>query len=275
MRSSEPGRQVGAAIVDASGSVLALGSNEVPHVGGGAPWEEDGRGGREFEVAETESNRVHQEAIADRLAGALLEHVGSQFGDELPDELRAGLLSVLLANGLADLTEYGRAVHAEMHALLDAVRRGVPVAGAVLHTTTFPCHNCAKHIIAAGIERVVYIEPYTKSKAGPLHGDAITIARSGPEPGKVAFEPFVGVAPRRYLELFDAEERVRRGHLARKDHNGRVQRFDRRSAVPVCADAEPEGLRPALPGYRQRELIALEHYRSLTDPDVPDETTGG
>ncbi|MDN3612645.1 hypothetical protein QWZ16_23945 [Vibrio ostreicida] len=26
----------------------------------------------------------------------------------------------------------------------------------------FPCHNCAKHIVASGIKRVVYVEPYPK-----------------------------------------------------------------------------------------------------------------
>ncbi|MEJ7655371.1 MAG: deaminase [Chloroflexia bacterium] len=46
-------------------------------------------------------------------------------------------------------------MHAEMSALLDAGRRGVPVQGATLYTTTFPCHNCARHIVGAGIDRVV------------------------------------------------------------------------------------------------------------------------
>lgn len=263
MRSSEPGRQVGAAIVDEYGSVLALGSNEVPRFGGGAPWEEDGDGGREFEVARTETNRSHQEQLAQRLTEVVLGHVTPDLPAERADELRERLPAALRDGGIAELTEYGRAVHAEMHALLDAARRGVSVADAVLYTTTFPCHNCTKHIVAAGIRRVVYVEPYPKSKAGSLHGDAITVASSQPEPGKVRFEPFVGVAPPRYLELFDAQERARRGHMARKDRAGRVQTFDPRSAVPVFKDAEPEELRPALPAYRQRELIALDHYRSL------------
>jgi cytidine deaminase len=211
LRSAELGRQVGAALVDASGSVLALGTNEVPHTGGGAHWEDDGRGNREFEMMEKESNRVHQEAIAERLERAVLDLlIGGQLVEpEQVSSLQPTLRSVLLDNGLADLTEYGRAVHAEMHALLDAARRGVPVEGASLHSTTFPCHNCAKHIVAAGIRRVVYIEPYTKSKAAPLHGDSITISRSVTDDEKVAFEPFVGVAPRRYLELFGAEARER------------------------------------------------------------------
>ncbi|NVB42866.1 hypothetical protein G6O69_33910 [Pseudenhygromyxa sp. WMMC2535] len=71
--------------------------------------------------------------------------------------------------------------------------------------TSFPCHNCAKHIVAAGISQVVYIEPYEKSKALDLHDDAITTVESSvpsPDSTKVSFAPFVGVGPRRYFDLF-------------------------------------------------------------------------
>ncbi|TMQ08861.1 MAG: hypothetical protein E6J90_35770 [Deltaproteobacteria bacterium] len=40
-------------------------------------------------------------------------------------------------------------------------------------TSLITCHNCAKHIVASGIRRVVYVEPYVKSQAVQLHGDAI------------------------------------------------------------------------------------------------------
>lgn len=43
--------------------------------------------------------------------------------------------------------------------------------GCEMFTTTFPCHICAKHIIAAGIKAVYYIEPYEKSLAIELHDD--------------------------------------------------------------------------------------------------------
>ena len=33
-----------------------------------------------------------------------------------------------------------------------------------MYMTTFPCHNCAKHIIASGIINVYYIEPYAESE---------------------------------------------------------------------------------------------------------------
>ena len=42
-------------------------------------------------------------------------------------------------------------VHAEQNAICDAARRGVPLAGANVYITHFPCINCAKILAAAGI----------------------------------------------------------------------------------------------------------------------------
>ncbi len=71
-------------------------------------------------------------------------------------------------------------------------------------TAHVPCHNCAKHIVAAGVSRVVFVEPYPKSKALEFHDDSIVYADSdaGIDDRLVRFEPFVGVGPRRFFELF-------------------------------------------------------------------------
>src|SRR5882757_10653799 len=83
-----------------------------------------------------------------------------------------------LANcAVLDLTEFGRVVHAEMCAICDAARLGRSVKGATLFVTTFPCHNCAKHILAAGLDRVVYMEPYPKSHVDQLHKNEIEIEK--------------------------------------------------------------------------------------------------
>src|SRR5690606_19175210 len=91
-----------------------------------------------------------------------------------------------------DAIEYGRMVHAEMNAITDAARVGHAIRGATLYCTTFPCHICAKHIIASGIARVVYLEPYPKSLAQELHEDALEVdgQRTGKydEYNKVNFE---------------------------------------------------------------------------------------
>ena len=60
-----------------------------------------------------------------------------------------------------------------MDALLSAARSGAKTGGTRLYVTTFPCHNCARHIVSAGVGEVRTFEPYLKSQAIPLHGDAI------------------------------------------------------------------------------------------------------
>ncbi|MNT68962.1 hypothetical protein D3C72_2072320 [compost metagenome] len=95
-----------------------------------------------------------------------------------------------------------------------------------MYTTTYPCHNCARHIIASGISRVVYIEPYEKSLAMKLHADAIST--DGKTVGKVIFENFEGVSPTRYTTLFSFNNR-------RKNDAGAAVRFlQKKEASPVA-----------------------------------------
>ena len=129
------------------------------------------------------------------------------------------------ASKIGDLTEYGRVVHAEMEALLFCARNAVDARDATLYTTTFPCHNCAKHIIAAGIGKVVYVEPYPKSKAIDFHDDAITQEESA-NSHMVAFVPFVGIGPRKFFDLFSM--RLSAGfELVRKKQDGSVFNWQR------------------------------------------------
>ena len=282
LRSAELGRQVGAAIITSGGSVIAVGANEVPTYGGGSHWEEEGPGNRDFEIGDIDTNREQFDELAHRLAGGVVERTDDIIGgldvsdkkvaaalEQLRTKLAAALPDDLRSAGLKDLTEFGRAVHAEMSALLDAGRRGIAVQGATLHTTTFPCHNCARHIIGAGIDRVVFIEPYTKSRAEQLHDDSVAIARADRVDGKVNFVPFVGVAPRRYGEWFDAAARERLGHVARKDDSGRKQKFEKKLALPVFIDGGLAPFRPAIREYRMKELLALEHFDHHHGDGVP------
>ncbi|WP_339916420.1 deaminase [Photorhabdus stackebrandtii] len=64
-------------------------------------------------------------------------------------------------------------MHAEIEAILACARSNVSIYNGILYCTTFPCHNCAKHIVASGIRRVIYIEPYPKSKVFDFHPDSI------------------------------------------------------------------------------------------------------
>lgn len=60
-----------------------------------------------------------------------------------------------------------KAVHAEQNAIAWAARNGVPLLGATCYTTHQPCLVCARLIVSAGIERVVYREEY-RDPAGLL-----------------------------------------------------------------------------------------------------------
>src|SRR5262249_20727507 len=121
-----------------------------------------------------------------------------------------------------DVIEYFRSVHAEMAALVDAARRGISVRKGIMYATTFPCHECAKHIVAAGIKRVVYIEPYPKSRALELFEDAIALDQTSDK--RTTFESFGGIAPRKYPELFEL------GSLKRKDPSGRKSNWTYKKA---------------------------------------------
>jgi deoxycytidylate deaminase len=127
---------------------------------------------------------------------------------------KTNALFKLLGESMAtEVSEYGRVVHAEMVAICDAARNGKRLHRTHLYTTTFPCHNCTKHIIAAGISKVTYLEPYPKSKAKELHPDEIEIERSSPT--RVSFVPFLGISPYRYRDIFEKGSRKRDGKALR------------------------------------------------------------
>jgi cytidine deaminase len=228
LRSAEMGRQVGAAISTDAGDIIAVGTNEVPKAGGGLYWSDDKPDRREF-VEGFDSNDQHKRnLVADTLrslqtAGWLNMERSTQPIQQLVEESMKP--DVLGSDAqFRGLIEFGRAVHAEMAALVDAARRGVGISGASLFITTFPCHLCARHIVAAGIDRVFFIEPYAKSLTAELYPDSIAV--ESPQAGvkQVVFEPFVGVAPRQYMSLFTA--------LDRKRSDGTVIQFVPAGAIP-------------------------------------------
>ncbi|RHW40985.1 ComE operon protein 2 [Neobacillus notoginsengisoli] len=53
-----------------------------------------------------------------------------------------------------------RTIHAEMNALLQCAKFGVPTEGADIYVTHFPCLQCSKAIIQAGIKTVYYASDY-------------------------------------------------------------------------------------------------------------------
>jgi hypothetical protein len=89
-----------------------------------------------------------------------------------------------------------------MAALQNAHRHGTPVDGCTIYTTSFPCHICAKHILSAGLRRVVYIEPYPKSRAKGFYPEAIRVDGENAGADPVVIDPFIGVGPNLYQQLF-------------------------------------------------------------------------
>ncbi len=53
-----------------------------------------------------------------------------------------------------------RTIHAETNAIIQAALHGVSTRGATCYVTHFPCINCTKVLINAGITRIVYAEAY-------------------------------------------------------------------------------------------------------------------
>ncbi|MFC4320848.1 ComE operon protein 2 [Litchfieldia salsa] len=53
-----------------------------------------------------------------------------------------------------------RTIHAEMNALLQCAKFGVPTSGAEIYVTHFPCLQCCKSIIQSGIKAVYYAQDY-------------------------------------------------------------------------------------------------------------------
>lgn len=203
-------RQVGAAVTSATGELLATGWNDVPSSGGGlygkpplyARLTEERADERCYALAGAKChNDLEKRTIAEKIVETLVKESVLIF-----ENSETAVQAIMKDSRVKDLIEFSRAVHAEMHAILGASRvAGDRVVGGKIYVTTYPCHSCARHIVAAGILEIYYIEPYRKSLAIRLHSDALT--ESIDRTGYVKLMQFDGVAPRRFIDLFDAGSR--------------------------------------------------------------------
>ncbi|GEQ41374.1 competence protein ComEB [Tetragenococcus halophilus] len=53
-----------------------------------------------------------------------------------------------------------RTIHAEMNAILQCAKFGIPTDGADIYVTHFPCLQCTKMILQAGIKKIHYLTDY-------------------------------------------------------------------------------------------------------------------
>lgn len=225
LRSADLSRQVGAVIANAYGDVIATGANDVPKFGGGLYWppksDECESDQRDYMLG-NDSNETEKKEIILKIMRKL-----KPGPEETDEELISAGKELLKDTGLLNITEYGRAVHAEMEAILSAARNGISIRGATLYSTTYPCHNCAKHIVAAGIVQVKYVEPYPKSYATKLHGDSIE-ADGKKHYQKVHFESFVGIGPRKFVDVFSTA--LSRGRNLERKRDGNLIEWHRNDA---------------------------------------------
>lgn len=252
MRSGCLSRQVGAAIMR-DGVILATGRNDVPKNEGGLYCEDD-------DLNDQRCFKLHGHlCYSNRKKESFL----SQFAEQLKnngfkeENIKNAIASLEKTQMFKSITEYTRAVHAEMDAITSYARLGGSgIRGSTLYCTTLPCHHCAKLILAVGIKRVVFIEPYDKSLSYDLYRDSIAIDQSqNQEINKLHMEIFSGVAPKSYGRLFLYHDR--------KDSSGRLKSFNPREALPRSA--------PQVDRFIDYELKILDMIENLVDSDFNDQ----
>ena len=237
-------RQVGAAIYSADGELISVGWNDVPKSGGGLYAAENG--GEDHRCYLWGGKLCHNDRKKEELYVKIFKKLDSKgLLSETANEDK--LREALIKTPVKDLIEYSRSIHAEMEAIVSAGRAGkTGMVGGILFTTTFPCHNCARHIVAAGISRVYYVEPYAKSLALELHSDSIGVTAEEAQK-KVAFLQYEGVGPDSVLKLFH--------HGIERKVNGKVRVMDKKTALPV--------LPPPMDGFTTHEKRVIDHIESV------------
>ena len=247
MQSACLSRQVGAALVARDGTVISTGTNDPPRFGGGV-YEEDHHpdhrcfawewtdGKLAFTGCHNQRKKIGlRQDIADWMAARLspglaaavvpVKEGETEDAARTRDEVQQRIRDFFAAKSelmeempaVKDIIEYSRSIHAEMNALFSAARQGMSTVGTTLYCTTYPCHNCARHMVTAGVECVQYIEPYVKSLAMELHSDAMSTVLPGRDPqGRplpqthMVVVPFTGVGPRMYEDFFVKRKEVKR-----------------------------------------------------------------
>lgn len=274
LRSACLSRQVGASIMNDDGVIIATGRNDVPKSGGGLYGPECGK--KDARCVKQENAQCHndlrKEMLVEEIRGVIQgeikkvinDLIESEGGVELDKKIYKGLdlidvaaLSKKISDAahagtrLGGLIEFSRSIHAEMDAIVSlALNGGASTKDATLFTYTFPCHNCARHVVAAGIKTVYFLEPYEKSLALQLHSDAIAIEGAGDAKKEGSGEPvrflhFEGVAPRQYLNMFTPSGERKDGRTGKAV---KVNFRDADKKVPEYLD-----------DYRQYELKVVEH----------------
>lgn len=230
-------RQVGATITDKNGVPLAQGWNDVPKCGGNL-YNDSDEYSKQCHINGVCSNVIHRNDIIDEI---MKEIEGLVLPEENTDKILSltkpsettsenkmlipKIENIIRASKFKSIIEYSRSIHAEMHAIIiGSQMTGNKMIGGKLYCTTYPCHNCARHIVLAGIKEIYYIEPYKKSLCLELHNDSLTEDEN--DDTKVRILPYEGVAPRRYLDFFTMV------NDDRKNNDGTIKKVNLDEVIP-------------------------------------------
>jgi len=113
-------------------------------------------------------------------------------------------------------------------------------------------------LVAAGVRRIVYVEPYPKSRAPEFYPNVFDDARNKElgEAARLSVEPFVGIGPRCYRRLFTLASAEGRS-LSRRDSEGKKMNWDQSTA----------GLRWRTwsESYLEYEIVLADEFRRALD----------
>ena len=216
-RSSCLKRKVGAIIATESGDILSSGHNDVPE--GQESCLKDSaynqcardfhqeRIGRKFKFCPACGKQVELKFSCAQCGQGITEFTKRcpnckndpevDYACECGAEGFRGFVAGMSAEA-GKLLDMCRALHAEENAILNLIKSGARIPpDAVLYTTTFPCNLCANRIVAAGISKIIFCEPYVTL-------EAVKILEGRREGGKKAItvEAFEGVKSTAFFKLY-------------------------------------------------------------------------
>ena len=223
LKSTNLANQVGASLVDADGQFVGTGSSDIPSGG-------DELFKKSFNTAKNENGRCvfcnnpnfFDIIEHDQMIDEIVEKVASMSNEVDAGELNHIIRSVLLKHKL----EFSRVIHAEIDAIITAIRSGISTIGCKMFVTSFPCQACIGYIASAGINELIYLEPYPSTEIFEQFSNSITTISSGWIPpssmrliyssnvanqiknSRMLFRPYVGVAPSRFQEVFLNDEKA-------------------------------------------------------------------
>lgn len=219
-RSLDLDRQVGAAIVNEDNELISIGFNDVSKIGGGHFGPLDSNDQRDY-TQKIDYNEDKLNEISKKLSDQLKSKQSTE-------DKKEKKISEIIKNEIKIITEFKRSTHAEMSALLDAARRGISVKGCDLYVNTYPCHNCAKHIIASGLSSVVFLHPYPKSEAKKMFSEMITHSlkkKKSTKKSTLNFKSFSGLAPNRFMYAFQNNKEPRQQKDHQNKFNGKPKKW--------------------------------------------------